>query len=220
MTAVWLVAFAAALVLGGVQLRRLRLRKLTSARCHSADRQAERPAAEGEVQQVGPQQDFMGYTVVGPDHYLASGHPGAGQDQPGNLGLIESTDGGTTWQSASLSGEADFHALEARHGRVYGYSGGQLMVSPDTKTWDVRGSLPLADFAVSPDDPDTLLATTEQGLAVSTDGGGTWQERGSAGGQPAALTADGEDVYVATRDGRIVESGDGGRSFEVRYRDA
>ena len=30
--------------------------------------------------------------------------------QPSSLGLIESTDGGKTWQQLSLAGEADFHA--------------------------------------------------------------------------------------------------------------
>ena len=126
---------------------------------------------DGAVTQVGPTQDFMGFTVVGPGHYLASGHPGAGQDAPGNLGLIESTDGGRTWDTVSLSGEADFHSLEARHGRVYGHSGGVLLVSEDKKTWDARARIGLADLAVSPDDPDTVLATTEQGLAASVDGG-------------------------------------------------
>lgn len=35
-------------------------------------------------------QDFMGFTVIGPNHYLASGHPGEGQESPSSLGLIES----------------------------------------------------------------------------------------------------------------------------------
>jgi hypothetical protein len=134
-----------------------------------------RVAPDGTVTQVGPTQDFMGFTVVGPAHYLASGHPGADQDAPGNLGLIESTDGGATWESVSLRGEADFHSLEARHGRVYGHSGGVLMVSADKQSWDERARIALADLAVSPDDPDTVLATTEQGLAVSADGGSRFE---------------------------------------------
>lgn len=134
-----------------------------------------RVAPDGSVTQVGPTQDFMGFTVVGPDHYLASGHPGADQDAPGNLGLIESTDGGASWDSVSLRGEADFHSLEARHGRVYGHAGGVLMVSTDKKSWAERARIALADLAVSPDDPDTILATTEQGLTVSADGGSRFE---------------------------------------------
>ncbi len=122
-------------------------------------------------------QDFMGFTVAGPGHFLASGHPGDRQDGPGSLGLIESTDDGKTWTSRSLAGEADFHALEYRHDTVYGFNSmtGQFMVSTDMKTWDTRSAVPMADFAISPGDADTILATTEQGPALSTDGGRTFQ---------------------------------------------
>ena len=133
-------------------------------------------AADGESV-TGPVadrvQDFMGFTVAGPGHFLASGHPGPDQDGPANLGLLESTDGGQTWQTRSLSGEADFHALEYRHDTAYGINAttGELLVSTDLKTWETRSTLPMADFAVSPSDADTLVATTEQGPALSTDGG-------------------------------------------------
>lgn len=39
-----------------------------------------RVAEDGSVTQIGSTHGFMGFTVVGPDHCLASGHPGAGQD--------------------------------------------------------------------------------------------------------------------------------------------
>ncbi len=122
-------------------------------------------------------QDFMGFTVAGPEHFLASGHPGEGQEGPSSLGLIESTDGGETWQPLSLAGAADFHALEYRHGRVYGLNSltGEFMVSDDQENWVTQTDLPMADFAVSPDDPDVILATTEQGLARSGDGGRSFE---------------------------------------------
>ena len=118
-------------------------------------------------------QDFMGFTVAGPHEFLASGHPGQGQDGPGSVGLIESTDAGENWEQLSLSGEADFHALEYRHGKVYGLNSmsGQLLVSEDRKSWQELASAAIADFAVSPEDADTLVATTEQGLVITTDGG-------------------------------------------------
>lgn len=124
-------------------------------------------------QVAGRTQDFMGFSVVGPNHFLGSGHPSPGDDeQPLNLGLIESTDAGETWKQVSLSGVADFHAMEARHERVYGFDSqtGQIMVSADKKAWDRRSALPLADIAVSPDDAGEILATTEQGVQRSTDG--------------------------------------------------
>jgi len=122
-------------------------------------------------------QDTMGFTVVGPGHFLGSGHPDLREvEKPTRLGLIESTDGGLTWTDLSLSGEADFHALEAVHGNVYGYdaSGGRFMVTANRTDWDTLSTLPMADFTVGPDDPDLILATTEQGLARSTDGGRTF----------------------------------------------
>ena len=161
-------------------------------------------------------QDFMGFTVVGSEHYLASGHPGADQDGPANLGLIESTDGGETWASVSLEGEADFHALEARHNLVYGYNAGALMVSDDGVSWETRGSLPLADFAVSPSDPDTLVATTEQGLALSTDGGRSFAPmEGAPLLQLVSWTDDSTLVGVAP-DGTTYVSDDDGQSWRQR----
>lgn len=139
--------------------------------------------ADGTATRVADRvQDFMGFTVAGPEHFLASGHPGEGQGGPGSLGLIESTDAGETWHELSLSGEADFHSLEYRHDRAYGLNSmtGQLLVSTDLKSWQALSGEPIADFAVSPTDPDVLVATTEQGLVRSTDGGRTFESVDSA----------------------------------------
>lgn len=175
--------------------------------------------ANGQASRVaGRVQDFMGLTVVGPRHYLASGHPGEGQAGPSSLGLIESTDGGQSWQPVSLSGEADFHALEARHGQVYGYNSltGSFMVSHDKHDWDTRAQLPMADFAVSPDDPDIVLATTEQGLARSDDGGHTFQLAGGALTLLLVSWADDGTIIGAQPDGVIQASTDGGRTWQQR----
>jgi hypothetical protein len=68
------------------------------------------------------------------------------------LGLIESRDAGRNWRPLSLLGEADFHALQVAHGRVFGYdaTGGQFMVSSDRRHWQLRSKLELTSFAVSP----------------------------------------------------------------------
>lgn len=127
---------------------------------------------DGDLTQVGPVQDLMGFTVVGAGHYLASGHPGESQkDRPSRLGLIETTDGGRNWRTVSLEGKADFHTLEARHDRVYGHSKALIMVSEDQQTWDERAGLSLEDMAISPTDPDTMLIATKNGVSISTDGG-------------------------------------------------
>jgi hypothetical protein len=142
---------------------------------------------DGAAQRVGESlQDVMGFTVVGPDHFMASGHPDI-RDQrlraPGRpplLGLVESRDGGRSWEPVSLLGEADFHALVAAHANVYGYdsTAGRFMVSRDGKQWDVRSQIALADFAVDPAAADHLVATTGRGLAESRDGGRSWEPVG------------------------------------------
>jgi hypothetical protein len=159
-------------------------------------------------------QDFMGFTVVGPEHYLASGHPGEGQDGPGNLGLIESTDGGQTWETLSLAGDADFHALDAANGVIYGYSGGRLLVSENGVEWADRGEMRIADLAADPTDPQRVLATTEAGVVVSEDAGKNFI---AVAGAPLLVLVDiaddgGSAVGVAP-DGTVLGSTDGGRTW-------
>jgi hypothetical protein len=173
----------------------------------------------GGAAQVGDQmQDFMGFTVAGSGHYLASGHPGAGQDGPSSVGLIESTDGGRTWTTLSLPGEADFHALKARHGQVYGINAmsGAFMVTTDKKAWETRSELSAADFAVSPEDADVIIATTREGPVRSSDGGRSFQlVAGAPLLQLVAWADDGTIVGVAP-DGAVHASTDKGGSWEQR----
>lgn len=163
-------------------------------------------------------QDFMGFTVVGPGHYLASGHPGPGQGGPSSLGLIESTDGGQTWRTLSLAGEADFHTLEARHGLVYGINAmtGAFTVSDDKRTWETRSQAPLADFAVSPQSPDVIVGTTQQGPVASTDGGRTFQLLEGAPLLQFVSWADDGAVFGVQPDGAVHVSSDGGRTWAER----
>ncbi len=135
-----------------------------------------RVPAEGKATRVANRaQDTMGFSIVGPGKFIGSGHPDFREDdvRPPLLGLIESDDRGETWDRISLHGKADFHALHAAHGKVYGYDSTSrtFMVSENRKDWDRRSVLPMADFAVDPIDPDTILATTERGVVRSTDGG-------------------------------------------------
>jgi hypothetical protein len=165
---------------------------------------------------AGP--DLMGFTVAAPGRYLASGHPAPGQGGPSSLGLAESTDGGATWTSLSLAGEADFHALHVRHGLVYGWDAvtGQFLVSEDERTWDARDRAVIGDFAVSPTDPDVLLATTEEGLVRSGDGGRAFEAVPSA--PPLLLLAWAEDGTLLGADvrGGVHAGTDGGSSWQER----
>jgi hypothetical protein len=166
-------------------------------------------------------QDTMGFTVVGPNHFLGSGHPDFRDQQltlPNRrplLGLVESRDAGRSWQPLSLLGEANFHALQTAHGHVYGYdaTGGRFMVTSDRRHWQVRSKLELTSFAVSPSDPELVLAATERGLARSRDGGRRWQPiRG-----PAGVLLDWERpdaLWTITHQGQLWHSTDAGTSWK------
>jgi len=117
--------------------------------------------------------DVMGLAKSG-DTWFASGHPGPGMEAPADLGLLASVDSGSTWQSISLSGEVDFHRLTASGNVIVGQS------APDKKllrsgdgglTWQDLGAPPVFDISINPANADEVIATSEQGLLKSTDGG-------------------------------------------------
>jgi photosystem II stability/assembly factor-like uncharacterized protein len=152
--------------------------------------------------------------VVGPDHFLASGHPAPGQSGPAHLGLIESTDAGRTWRNVSLAGRADFHALRSAGAVIYGVDSttGSLLVSTDRREWQERSRIEAYDLAVDPGRPETVLATTGQGLQRSTDGGRTWAPSGG----PVILLLDWaaqERLQAVGVDGRVLRSADGARTW-------
>ncbi|WP_274560838.1 F510_1955 family glycosylhydrolase [Streptomyces spiramyceticus] len=173
------------------------------------------PDDEGDPQRVGDSQDdFMGFTVTGPKTFLASGHPATG-DEPPHRGLIESKDAGKTWKTRSLEGQADFHALDFVHNKIYGYDSvsGALRVSKDGTTWDDGAAVQMLDFAVSPDNANTVLATTQDGIATSTDGGETFRP----GAEPvmALLSWPKTDaLYGVDPSGELNRSTDGGATWK------
>jgi photosystem II stability/assembly factor-like uncharacterized protein len=175
--------------------------------------------AEGErkAEKVGDgYQDTMGFTIAGPNRFLGSGHPDVEALQEGTpplLGLIESKDGGISWEPISLLGEADFHVLRFLGDRVYGYdaSNNRLMVSRDEgKTWnELRVPSPLVDLAANPADPTHLLAATELGLHFSKDGGRRWDLMSLEQGLLAWPTEG--TLYLVAADGAVNVSENAGR---------
>lgn len=163
-------------------------------------------------------QDFMGFTVLGPGRFLASGHPARGAEGPSSVGLLESEDAGLTWQTRSLAGAADFHALQVRHGKIYGLNSltGALMMSEDRTTWETLGREPLLDIAVSPSDPDLLLGTSEQGLKRSIDGGRTFETVDHAPVLQLIAWAPDGALIGAAPDGALLASDDAGKSWDER----
>jgi photosystem II stability/assembly factor-like uncharacterized protein len=163
----------------------------------------------GRLDPVGAsKRDLMGFTVAGPKTFLSSGHPAPGESTPNPLGMVESRDGGNTWTTLSLSGESDFHALDAVGATVYGYDGAVKASTDGGHTWQTRGSPRIADLAVNPGDPNTVAATTEAGVVLSLDGGRTF---GAAQGPVVvfvAWSAQGT-LYGLAPDSTVYRSSDG-----------
>jgi hypothetical protein len=170
----------------------------------------------------GNHQDTMGFTVVGENRFLGSGHPDLRTDLPPLLGLIESTDGGASWDTISLLGEADFHVLRSADERVYGYdsSNDRLLVSGDAgRTWEqVERPAPLLDLAADPTDNRRLVAAgasnLSQGLYESRDGGESWASVADEVGLLAWPSP--ERLFLVDGGGDVFLSSNGGGRFERR----
>jgi photosystem II stability/assembly factor-like uncharacterized protein len=187
---------------------------------------------------VGTQRfDFMGFTSHPSEAgvVFASGHPDIPtyqRDKVGNLGLLVSRNGGQTWQSVALRGQADFHAMTYSPrdgGRLFGWSvaGEPGLYRVSTTTWKAerltaRGLDNVISLAASTDPRGPLLAGTASGLRVSNDGGATWT---AATGLPASVPVtavvyhpiDARRVYayVHKAGGGLHRSEDGGRAWRA-----
>jgi hypothetical protein len=178
------------------------------------------PAGETTAERVSDHmQDTMGFTIIGPDRFLGSGHPDQRQYRdeglPPLLGLIESTDGGESWQPISLLGEADFHVLRSNGNRIYGFdaTNERLMFSRDAgRTWtERRPPAPLFDMAVSPSNLSYLVASGEGGLWTSGNEGRAWTFGGGDAGL-LAWPAPGR-LYLVTTAGEARTSPNRGKSW-------
>ena len=176
--------------------------------------------AGGKAERVGDdQQDTMGFTVVGPDRFLGSGHPDPSQDLPPLLGLIRSSDGGQSWKPQSLSGEADFHVLRSAGERVYGFdaSNARLLMSSDGgASWtQLEPPGPLLDLAIDREDPDKLVASTDQLLVTSADQGKSWKPVFRS--DPGLLAwPSPESLYRVDGTGQVAVSDDAGNRWRPR----
>ena len=164
---------------------------------------------------VSPAIDLMGFAVAGSGRFLASGHPGPGVDLPQPVGLIESTDGGATWQTLSRAGQSDFHALAVSDGGLLGFDG-SLWSSADGLAWD-RLSIPAQPHSLaSAPDGQAVLATTESGVLRSTDAGRTWDRIPDAPLLQVLAWGAGDTVVGATPSGQVAVSTDAGGAWTIR----
>lgn len=170
-------------------------------------------------------QDTMGFTVIGEDRFLGSGHPDLREARekhlPGLLGLIESPDAGATWNPVSLLGQADFHMLRSAGPRVYGYDAynDRLLASTDRgASWtEVERPGPIIDLVPDPTDPSRLVAAsaTDRGdrLYSSVDAGRSWKRVAGPAGFLAWSVPN--RLHLVTGGGLVLISRNKARSFEL-----
>ncbi len=152
-------------------------------------------------ERVGPAIDLMGFTVAGPNHFYASGHPQPGSDLPNPVGLIESLDGGQTWEVLSRGGDSDFHAMAAVGSRVAGFDG-TLRSTEDGMVWDeVPSGFEPISITGRVDDP-RVVASTNEAVMTSGDSGRTWTVVPDSPA-PALVSRADNAVIAVTADGRV-----------------
>jgi photosystem II stability/assembly factor-like uncharacterized protein len=137
--------------------------------------------------------DFMGFHMRSDGTMMTSGHPGNNSEYPNPIGVIISKDKGLHWDKVEYVGKIDFHVLTSYHhdpNIIYGlndmgtgqYGAGIYKSVDGGKKWEKVEPKGLPDdlmkvhsLLVLPDNKDTLLAGTENGVMISKDGGKNWQ---------------------------------------------
>jgi hypothetical protein len=176
--------------------------------------------SEPAIRVGGRYHDLMGFSVAGPDRFLAGGHPDGVDDElmaPNGdpmLGLVESVDGGRSWTPRSLFGEIDLHALAWSPTVTYGYdaTNEQFLATTDLVSWEERSRIVLTGFAVDPLDAEHLVAVTADGALVeSGDGARTWAPLDAPAS--AAVAWDGASLWSVGID-QVLRRSDAGRAWE------
>jgi hypothetical protein len=127
--------------------------------------------------------DYMAFFAPLQEGYplYSSGHGDAGE----NTGLIQSLDGGKTWEKVSDVNDSpvDFHAMAVSKidpKIIIGFDSGtrNLFKTIDGgNTWDTLQSPGnISSLAISPKDSKFILAGTSQGIFKSENGGESWSQ--------------------------------------------
>lgn len=161
----------------------------------------------------GPAHDYMGFSVAKGAVYT-SGHPASGSGLRNPFGLMKSPDGGKTWLTLGLGGEADFHLLAAGYhtNAVYIVNNepnsrmpqpGLYHTTDDGKSWKRTAaagvSAQVISIAAHPTDAGTVVLGTLGGLYLSRDFGANFRRIGMAPRATAVLfDFDGRHLYFAS----------------------
>jgi len=138
----------------------------------------------GQATLISQPDDFMGFTRVQGDRFIASGHPVQG----GNMGVLLSDNGAADWDRIAdgSNGPVDFHAMSvsaADRQTVYGLYGGIQVSQDGGESWTQTGpgAPGTIDIAAAPDARGSVYAGTRSGLMFSDDFGKTWSLQGPQG---------------------------------------
>jgi photosystem II stability/assembly factor-like uncharacterized protein len=166
---------------------------------------------------TAPVGTFLEIRSTGSEQLLGSGHPDQAGALPSFLGLLRSADGGKTWTVVARLGDADLHKIVLRHNRLYAFDAilSAMLISSDggktfTEEFTPRGLI--IDFEVDPADPKRIIASTEEELFRTEDGGRTWRPLSPGKGIRLAWPEP-DTLYRAEADGSVQASGDGGTSW-------
>lgn len=141
-----------------------------------------------------PKHDYMGYSPADTGFY-SSGHPHPSAGMVNPLGLVKSTDGGTTLTTLAFEGESDFHVMGVGYENHAIYvintqpnsklSTGMYYSLDDGQTWEQSAMQglpgPPIQVAVHPTEANVVAMATQSGLALSTDYGDTFALVGERG---------------------------------------
>lgn len=158
--------------------------------------------------------DLMGLSRGADGTLWGGGHPQVTKpSDPKHLGLFRSQDDGVSWESVSLHGQADFHALTTLpSGDVLAWSQG--LASWDGSEWMARNApSPVASLTNA---DGVVFAGTMEGIWSSTNGD-QWTPVGTLD-RPVASIAVSDDAMLAhVREGRTgdgLRSTDGGQTWQ------
>jgi photosystem II stability/assembly factor-like uncharacterized protein len=140
----------------------------------------------------GPEHDYRGFASTQAFFY-SSGHPALSAPLKNPLGLMKSKDGGQTWESLGLAGEADFHLLAASYHTktvyVFNTAANSRMPQPglyyttnDGKQWRAAKGAGLVgspvSLAVRPTQSKVVAVGTRSGVYLSQDAGASFRRLG------------------------------------------
>ena len=151
-----------------------------------------------------PMMDFenaitMGALAVDPQDplslYAGTGEAAQNVDSYGGAGVMKSTDGGLSWQSAGLMNVAAFARLAVhpkRSGIIFAaaiHNNAGLYRSPDAgRSWVRIISTPVTDITINPANPDEMwIGGNQAGVMHSTDAGLTFIPSGTGLGLNGAF---------------------------------